>query len=79
VTPALRAQVMQAAMSGRYADVPDAERALRSIAKKIENEQLMKELKTTLQAARAAGDAARIEQLNARIIELQQQRLGLKG
>ena len=79
VPVALKPQVMQAAMSGRYADVPDPERALRSIAKKVEVDQLLKELKSTLQAARAAGDEAEQRRINARIAELKQQSLGLKG
>lgn len=77
VEPALRGQVMAAAMSGRYADVADPERVLRDILHKHESRKILAELKETLAAARAAGDIDKVQQLNARISQLNQQRLGL--
>ena len=79
IHPGLRVQVMQAALSGGYADVPDPERVLRDIVKRGEDQEVLLELKNTLEEARAAGDALKIQELNARIQQLKQQRLGLKS
>ena len=79
VDPSLRSQIMEAALSGRFADVPDPERALESIMKKSADDALLAELKRALAEARAAGDGDEIRKLNARITELNQKRLGLKG
>jgi DNA primase len=74
-----RGDVMKAAMSGRYAEIPDPERALAGIMKKFETANVIAELKRALAEARAAGDSEQIQKLNARINELNQKRLGLKG
>ena len=79
VDPALRQQIMEATMSGRYADVPDPERALKSIMKKFETAGLLAELKKALAEARTAGDPSEVLKLNARINVLNQQRLGLEN
>ena len=80
--PQLRQAVTAAAMSGEFADVPDPERALESIARlkqdgrdRVERD----ELKKKLAAARSTGDPSVVQKLNARIAELEQVRLGLKG
>ena len=80
VDPALRAAVMRAALSGSYADVTDPERALRAIVERcIKSEVNSERLQVARTAAHAAGDAAKIRELNARIEELNKQRLGLKS
>jgi dihydrodipicolinate synthase/N-acetylneuraminate lyase len=47
--------------------------------KKFETANVIAELKRALAEARAAGDSEQIQKLNARINELNQKRLGLKG
>ncbi len=74
-----RAQIMEAALSGRYADVADPEKALRGIVQKYGQAGVVAELKKALAEARAAGDLEEARKLNLRINELNQQRLGLKG
>ncbi|MSP61598.1 MAG: DNA primase [Myxococcales bacterium] len=77
--PPLRPQIMEAALSGHYAHEADPEKTLLAIIRKFEKDGLLVELKRALTEARAGGDPSEIQKLNARINELNQQRLGLKG
>jgi DNA primase len=80
--PANRVAVVQAAMSGRYADLGDPEKALDSILRRRRDKRgdaELLDLKKKLADAQSAGDSSQVQQLTARINDLKQARLGLKG
>jgi DNA primase len=77
--PSLRATVLAAAMSGKYAEVADGERALHAIAARRDaqrNERERRDLHKKLAAARAAGDPSLLRSIEDRIIELDRARFG---
>jgi DNA primase len=77
--PTLRSQVMEAAMSGRFAGIGEPEKALVEILRRFDAVGASAELKKALAEKRAAGAPEDAKRIDERINELNQQRLGLKG
>ena len=79
VDPQARPQIMEAALSGRFADVADPEKALLQIIRTYDREGVLAEAKKALAQARAGGDEAEVRRWSLRVTELAQRTLGLKG
>src|SRR5205085_10663976 len=78
----VRPPVLNAAMAGSYADVADPERTLDAIVRTRKTERDKKglaELHRKVAEAQNSGDVALVRQLTARLNDLHQARLGLKG
>lgn len=80
--PAMRPEFLKHAMSGRFVDLQDPERALDAILRRRQGRRdavEIEQLKKRLADARASDDQTRVQEITARINELNQARLGLKG
>lgn len=78
--PGLRGPVAQAALSGRFADVSEPERAIDGMVarrRRVAFESERSALKKKLAELGTSGDPSTIREINARLIELDQARLGL--
>ena len=82
VDSALRPEILRFALSGRYADLPEPERALDAILRRRQAKRdavEIAQLKKRLAEPGVSDDQTRIREITARINELNQARLGLKG
>jgi len=80
--PGIRSQVSGAAMSGRFADIPDPERALSDMAGRRQRTALASEriaLQKKLADLGTSGDPSTVRELTTRLIELDKALRGPKG